>query len=176
MPLKTGYAGRTGVFALHATWVGGAGARLRGWVRGFRPVGLGTEGETGGRLSNGEDEIGVVGNDVDDDEIYFGGLVGDNVSAGVAGRADVVEAVDQAGGGFYLDTPELFAFGPAAADEDEVETFTVAVGPGDSEALASGFMGEGQFGELSAAFGVEFLLAGSLRAGRWGASGRRAGF
>jgi hypothetical protein len=55
----------------------------------------------------------------------------------------VVEAVDQAGGGFYLDTPELVAFGPAAADEDEVETFTVAVGPGDSEALAGGFVGEG---------------------------------
>jgi hypothetical protein len=139
-------------------------------------VGLRMEGEAGGRVSNGEDEIGVVGNDVDDDEIYFGGLVGDDVSAGVTGRADVVEAVDQAGGAFYLDAPELFAFGPAAADEDEVETFAVAVGLGDSEALAGGFVGEGKFGKLSATLGVEFVLASGFWAGRWWASGRRAGF
>jgi len=134
------------------------------------------EGQAGGGVANGKDEIGVVGNDVDDDEIDFGGGVGDDASAGVPGWTDVVEAVDQAGGAFYLDAPEFFAFGPVAADEDEVETFAVAVGLGDSEALGRGFVGEGQFGELSAALGVEFLLAGSLRARRWEASARRAGF
>src|ERR1022692_3013791 len=106
-------------------------------------VALGAEGEAGGSFSNGEDEPGVVGDDVGDDEIDFGGLIGDHASAGVPGRADVVEAVDQAGGGFDLDAPELVAFGPVAADEDEVETFAVAVGFGDSEALGGGFVGEG---------------------------------
>jgi hypothetical protein len=139
-------------------------------------MGLRAEGEAGGSVSNGEDEIGVVGNDVDDHEIYFGGPVGDDASAGVPGRADMVQAVDQAGGAFYLYTPELVAFGPAAADEDEVETLAVAVGLGDSEAFAGGFVGEGEFGKFSATFGVEFLIAGSLRARRWEASGRRAGF
>jgi len=129
-------------------------------------VALRAEGETGGSVSNRKDEIGVVGNDVDDHEIDFGGLVGDDASAGVPGWADVVEAVDQAGGAFDLDAPELVAFGPVAADENEVETLAVAVGLGDSEAEAGGFVGEGKFGEFSAALGVELLLAGSLRAGR----------
>jgi len=134
------------------------------------------EGQAGGSFSDGENEVGVVGNDVGDDEIDFGGLVGDHASAGVACGADVVEAVDQAGGAFHLHAPELFAFGPAAADEDEVEALAVAVGLGDSEAFAGGFVGEGEFRELSSALGVEFLLAGSLRARRWEASGRRAAF
>ncbi len=72
--------------ALHATWVAeqvpgfavefvdSAGAVLR------------AEGQAGGSVSNGEDEIGVVGNDVDDHEIDFGGLVGDHAAAGVRGR------------------------------------------------------------------------------------------
>jgi hypothetical protein len=137
---------------------------------------LGVEGQASWGASDGEDEIGVVGNDVDDHEIYFGGLVGDHASAGMPGRADVVETVDQAGGAFDLHAPELVAFGPAAADEDEVEALAVAVGLGDSEAFAGGFVGEGEFRELSSALGVEFLLAGSLRARRWGASGRRAAF
>ncbi len=106
-------------------------------------MGLGAEGEASGSFSNGKDEIGVVGNDVDDHEIYFGGLVGDDASAGVPGRADVVQAVDQAGGAFYLYAPELVAFGPAAADEDEVEALAVAIGLGDSETFAGGFVGEG---------------------------------
>ncbi len=80
---------------------------------------------------------------MDDDEIDFGGQVGDHASAGVPGRADVVQAVDQAGGAFYLHAPEFVAFGPAAADEDEVEALAVAVGLGDSETFAGGFVSEG---------------------------------
>jgi len=153
-------------------------------------IALRADGEAGGSVSNRKDEVGVVGNDVDDDEIYIGGLVGDAPAAAVPDGVDAVATVDQAGGAFYLYAPELVAFGPAAADEDEVEALAVAVGLGDSEAFAGGFVGEGEFGELSAALGAELLLAGtlfaalgvqlglagSLRARRWEASGRRAAF
>src|SRR5580692_125986 len=131
---------RTEVSGLHGLH------QVPGFAVGFvdsAAVAFGAEGEAGGGVSDGEDEIGVVGNDVDDDEIHFGGFVGDDASTGVPGRADVVEAADQAGGAFYLHTPEFFAFGPVSADEDEVETFAIAVGLGDSEALAGGFVGEG---------------------------------
>ena len=104
---------------------------------------LRVEGEAGGSFSDGEDEVGVVGNDVGDDEIDFSGLVGDHASAGVACGADVIEAVDQAGGAFDLHAPKFFAFGPVAADQDEVEALAVAIGLGDSETFAGGFVGEG---------------------------------
>jgi hypothetical protein len=90
---------------------------------------------------DGEDEPGVVGDDVGDQEVYLGGLVGGDAAHGAAVGVYVVEAFDHRGGGLYLDAPELVAFGPVAADEDEVETFAVAVGLGDSEAEAGGFVG-----------------------------------
>jgi hypothetical protein len=164
---------RTGVSALHGLH------QVPGFAVGFvdsAGAAFGVQRETGGGVANGEDEIGVVGNDVDDYEIHFGGFVGDHASAGVPGRANVVEAVDQAGGAFYLHAPKFVAFGPVAADEDEVEAFAVAVGLGDSKAFGGGFVGEGKFGEFSAALGVELALAGSLRVRRWGAPAGRAGF
>jgi hypothetical protein len=141
MPLAIGYAASPARPALL-----GRAEQVPGFAVGFvdsAAVALRAEGEAGGSVSNGKDEIGVVGNDVDDHEIDFGGLVGDHASARVPSRGDVVEAVDQASGAFYLHTPELFAFGPVAADQDEVKTFAVAVGLGDSEAFAGGFVGKG---------------------------------
>ena len=78
-----------------------------------------------------------------DQEVDFGGLVGGDAAHGAAVGVYVVEAFDQRGGGFYLDAPEFFSFGPVAADQDEVETFAVAIGLGDSEAEAGGFVDEG---------------------------------
>jgi len=141
MPLAIGYAASSALPALL-----GRAEQVPGFAIGFvdsAAIVLRAEGEAGGSVTNGEDEVGVVGNDVDDDEIDFGGLVGDQASAGVAEDVDVVEAIDQAGGAFYLHAPELVAVGPVAADEDEVETFAVAVGFGDAEAEAGRFVGEG---------------------------------
>jgi len=60
--------------------------------------------------------------------------------------------------------------------EDDVVAFAVAVGAGDAEAVACGGKGEGEFGNFSAAFGGEFALEWSLRAGSlWVESCRREG-
>ncbi|MFZ3368955.1 MAG: hypothetical protein WA239_17725 [Candidatus Sulfotelmatobacter sp.] len=48
---------------------------------------------------------------------------------------------------------------------DDVVAFAVAEGFGDAEAVAGGGEGEGEFGDLSAGFGGEFMLERSLRAG-----------
>jgi hypothetical protein len=55
-----------------------------------------------------------------------------------------------------------------ASVDDDVVTFALAVRTGDTEAEVDGFEGEGQFGEFSAALGVEFALAGRLGDGLWG--------
>jgi hypothetical protein len=52
-----------------------------------------------------------------------------------------------------------------AGIDDGVVTFAVTEGLGDSEAEAGGFEGEGEFGELSAALGVELVLAGGVESG-----------
>ena len=49
-----------------------------------------------------------------------------------------------------------------AGIEDYVVAFAVAVGAGGAEAEVGGFEDEGEFGEFSAALGVDFALAGSL--------------
>jgi hypothetical protein len=49
--------------------------------------------------------------------------------------------------------------------ENNVVAFAVAVGAGDAEAVAGGGQGEGEFRNFSAAFGGEFALEWSLRAG-----------
>lgn len=49
-----------------------------------------------------------------------------------------------------------------AGVDDDVITFAVAVGTGDTEAEVGRLESESQFGEFSAALGVEFALAGSL--------------
>jgi hypothetical protein len=56
--------------------------------------------------------------------------------------------------------------GEVAGVDDGVVSFAVAEGPGDSEAKASGFEGEREFGELSATLGVELTLSGRVRARR----------
>jgi hypothetical protein len=45
--------------------------------------------------------------------------------------------------------------------DDEIVAFAVAVGLGDGEAKSGGLVAEGEFGELSAAFGVELVKAGA---------------
>ena len=114
-----------------------------GFVDSTAMVAQGAECETGSHLSNGKDEPRVVGNNMGDHEVDFGGLVGDNCATAVPEGVDVVEAVDQTGGAFDLDASKSIAFGPVAANEDEVETFAVAVGLGDAEAFFGGFVGEG---------------------------------
>jgi hypothetical protein len=128
------------------------------------------------RFPDGEDEKDIVRNNIDHHEIHFARQVRDNAIAGTAVSLYLVVTPVWRGAALDLHPPEFVAFGPVAADENEVETFAVAVGFGDSEAEGGGFVGEGEFSELSAALGVELPLAGSLRAGRWGASGRRAAF
>jgi hypothetical protein len=100
---------------------------------------------------NGEDEPGVLGNDVGDEEVDFGGAVGDGASAGAAMTVDVIEAVEKSRRRFDLDAEEA-----ACGVEDEVVTFAVAVGLGDAEAHGGGFVGESEFGEFAAALGGEF--------------------
>ena len=46
-----------------------------------------------------------------------------------------------------------------AGIDDGVVAFAVAEGLGDAQAAAGGFVGEGEFGEFSAALGVDFALA-----------------
>jgi hypothetical protein len=45
--------------------------------------------------------------------------------------------------------------------DDEIIAFAVAVGLGDGEAKSGGLVGEGEFGEFSAALGVELVKAGT---------------
>jgi hypothetical protein len=52
--------------------------------------------------------------------------------------------------------------GEIAGVEDDVVAFAVAEGASYAEAEAGGFEDEGEFGEFSAALGVEFPLVGSL--------------
>ena len=59
---------------------------------------------------------------------------------------------------------EVFAFERAGVDDDVV-TLAIAEGLGDGEAETGGFESEGQFGELSAALGHEFALAGAKERG-----------
>ncbi len=50
----------------------------------------------------------------------------------------------------------------SAEVDNGVVAVAVAVGLGDGESEAGGFEGEGEFGELSAAFGGEFAIGGRL--------------
>ena len=104
---------------------------------------FGAEEQAGAGLDQGqgEDEPGVLGNDVGDEEIDFVGEIGDGGAHGAAVGVDVVEAAEDVSGRFDLDAPEGLA-----AVEDEVVTFAVAERFGDGEALGDGFVGEGDFG------------------------------
>jgi hypothetical protein len=113
-----------------------------------------------------QDEPGVLGDDVGDEEIYFGRIVGDHIAVGAAVRVDVVATIKDRGGGFHLDAPEFLS-----GNEDEVVAFTVAVGLGHAKSHARGLEGECEFGELSAALGSGFSAPGRVLARRLVASG-----
>jgi len=161
-------------------------------------VALAAEEEAGAAAGGkeGNDVPGVLGDDVDGEEVDFGGKVGDGASVDAAVGVDAVEAAQKLGGGFDLDADEARAdrgrkqvpfgklragshrafgpvrndrgeafgtvrndrgeaFGPVRNDrwevggvvfwaiEDDVVAFAVAVGAGDTEAVAGGGEGEG---------------------------------
>jgi hypothetical protein len=108
-------------------------------------------------FGDGEDEPGVFGDDVGDQEVDFARLIGDDSVVGSAMGVDAVEAAHESGGGFDLDAEEA-----VSGVEDEVVAFAVAVGFGDVESHRRRFEDEGEFGELSATLGGLFVLLGSL--------------
>jgi len=99
-----------------------------------------------------EDEPGVFGNDVNDDEIDFRKFVGDDASVEVATDVDAVEAVGELCGSLDLDADEAGARATVQESsvlgqwkkavtvtiEDCVVAFAVAEGVRDSEAMAGG--------------------------------------
>jgi len=129
---------------------------------------LGIEAEAGEAEDVGEreDEPGIFGDDVGDEEIDFGEGVGDGASVDAAVGVDAVEAALHLSGRFDLDADEAgtgeWAGGiEVGGVEDDVVAFAVAEGFGDAEAVAGGGEGEGEFGDLATAFGGEFALEGS---------------
>jgi len=125
--------------------------------------GIEEQAGAGGDEIDGQDEPGVLWNDVGDEEIDLGRKIGDGAASGAAVRVDVVEAIEQGGSRLDLDAVE-----GGAGVENEVVALAVAVGLGDSEAEADGSVGEGDFGELSTTFGGEFALTGGFGARRAG--------
>jgi len=127
-------------------------------------VAFGIEEKTGavGDEGDGEDEPGVLGNDVGDEEVDLGGAIGDGGSAGAAMTVDVIEAVEKSSRRFDLNADEA-----ATGVKDEVVAFAVAVGFGDAKAHGGGFVGEGEFGEFASALGGEFTLAGRFLTPFW---------
>lgn len=133
-------------------------------------VGLLAEKEAGDAAGGGErkDIPGVLGEDVGGEEVDFGGQVGDGASGEAAVSVDAVHAVEKLRGTFDLHAGER-ARGRTASFEDEVVAFAVAVWLGDGESEAGSFESEGEFGEFSAALGVEFVggeRVGGVRAPR----------
>jgi len=112
---------------------------------------VGIEAEHGGGHAgaDGEDVPEVERDDVGDEEVYvLGGIDGAAFADGVGGTSFVgvgAEAV----GGFDLDAEEA-----VSVVEDEVVALAVAPGFGDAESEGAGFVEEGGFGALAAAFGV----------------------
>jgi len=109
---------------------------------------------------DGEDEPGVLGNDVGDQEVDLGRGVGDYVAVGTAVGVDVIAAVEDRGGGFHLDAPEVFS-----GVDDEVVAFAVAEGRGQAESQGSGFQDKGHFSELAASLGSGLALVGGFLIG-----------
>lgn len=120
---------------------------------GFEAV-FGAEEEAGEAEDVGEweDEPGVFGDDVGDDEIDFRKFVGDDASVEVAADVDAVKAVRELCGPLDLDADEARARAVveegaergewkevvAVTIEDCVVAFAVAEGVRDSEATAGG--------------------------------------
>src|SRR5450755_4316950 len=145
---------------------------------GTRPL-SGGEQEAGAveDVADGKDEPGILLENVGDEEIDLGGTVGEHASVDAAVRVDAIKAIEQSGGGFDLNAPQLSAVWfefwrilfwtvriarveiarvqitriQIPRIKDEVVALAVAVRLGDAEAQAGGFVLEGQFGEFSAA-------------------------
>ncbi len=111
----------------------------------------------GDYVPDGEDEPGVLGDDVGDQEVDLGRVVGDCAAVGTALRVDVVAAVEDRGGGFHLGAPESLS-----GIEDEVVALAVAVGLGYAESHARRLEGEREFCQLAAAFGSVLLVVGGV--------------
>ena len=86
-----------------------------------------------GKRFDGDDDPGVFGKDVTDEEVDFVGGVGDRHTVGAALRGDEVRPLAEAAGGFHLHADEA----PAGVD-DEVVAITVAVRLGNGESQAGG--------------------------------------
>ncbi len=108
-------------------------------------------------VPDGEDELGVLGDDVGDQEVDLGRVVGDYAAVGAAVRVDVVAAVEDRGGGFHLGAPESLS-----GIEDEVVALAVAVGLGYAESHARRLEDEREFCQLAAAFGSVLLVVGGV--------------
>src|SRR5450755_1292038 len=140
---------------------------------GTRPL-SGGEQEAGAveDVADGKDEPGILLENVGDEEIDLGWTVGEHASVDAAVRVDAIKAIEQSGGGFDLNAPQLSAVWfefwrilfwtvriarvqitriQIPRIKDEVVALAVAVRLGDAEAEAGGFVLEGQFGEFSAA-------------------------
>jgi len=153
-----------------------------GFAVGVVGVGLaaafGIEGEAGEAEDVGqrEDEPGIFRDDVGGDEIDFGEFVGDGASVDAAVNVDVVETAEDLRGGLDLNADQGGTGGwvggmEVGGVEDDVVAFAVAEGFGDAEAVAGGGEGEGEFGDLSAAFGGEFTVGGCLGRTRFASAG-----
>jgi len=102
-----------------------------------------------------DDVPGVFGQDVDGEEVDLGGLVGDGAGWKAAVGVGAPGSFDELGGAFDLDAEKA-----AAVVDDVVVALAFAMRFGDNKAVAGGAVGEGKFGKLSPALGVEFLQEG----------------
>ena len=121
---------------------------------------LGVEAEAfaGGEGFDGEDVPDVERDDVGKEDVdVVDGVGGFSGLIGVDGL-DIVSAGAYGGGALDLSAPEALA-----GVEDEVVTFAVAPGPGDSETQRLGLEQKGCFREFSSTFGV-----GASRFADWG--------
>lgn len=124
----------------------------------FASLGVEAEAFAGGEGFGGEDVPDVERDDVGEEDVDvvdgvggFSGLIG-------VGGLDIVSAGAHGGGALDLSAPQALA-----GVEDEVVTFAVAPGAGDTEAQRLGLQEKGCFREFSSTFGI-----GASRFTDWG--------
>jgi hypothetical protein len=135
----------------------------------FAAVGIEPEILAGRECLDREHVPEIERDDVGDDAIDVVGGEGDHFALYVDVGVDGVSAMALVGGGADLNSPKA-----SAGVEDVVVAVAVSPGLGHAEAQAHSFLHEGQFGDLSAAFGRESvsLLSNSRIGG--GASRKRS--
>ncbi len=121
-------------------------------------LGIEQEADAAFQVGYWDDVPGFFGDYVDDEEIDLILFIGDGALVEAAAGVDVVEALVEIAGGFYLDAPEA-----GAGVENEVVTVAVAVRLGNFEAAQDGGELEEEFGKLSATLG--FVAAGGAELG-----------